>query len=49
MGSSLGNVAFPDMHFTKPYGERVESLIDAEIKKVIEECTKKTKSMVREH
>ena len=49
MNTSLGYIAFPDSQYTKPYGERVEAVIDAEIKKIIAECTARTKEMVRKH
>lgn len=49
MDSELGYIAFPDIQYTKPYGEKVESLIDSEIKKIIAECTAKTKAMVKSY
>jgi ATP-dependent Zn protease len=49
MSTSLGYIAFPDIQYTKPYGEKMESMIDAEIKKIIAECTERTKMMVRTH
>lgn len=49
MNSELGYVAFPDPQYTKPYGEQVESTIDAQIKQIIHECTLKTQEMIRKH
>ena len=42
-------MAFPDMQYTKSYGEKVESEIDWEIKKIIKECTLITKGMIKKH
>ena len=28
MDTELGYIAFPDSQYTKPYGEKIESLID---------------------
>jgi cell division protease FtsH len=49
MDSELGYIAFPDTHYTKPYGELVEATIDREIKKVIDQCTERTKAMIIKH
>lgn len=49
MNSTLGYIAFPDIQYTKPYGEKVEATIDREIKKIIHECTEKTKAMIIKH
>lgn len=49
MDSELGYVAFPDPQYTKPYGEKVQGIIDKEIKKIIDQCTERTKAMVRKH
>lgn len=39
MASDVGYISYPDIEYTKPYGEAVESAIDREIKKIIKECT----------
>lgn len=46
MDKELGYIAFPDIQYTKPYGEKVEALIDREIKKIIDECTQRTKTLI---
>jgi ATP-dependent Zn protease len=35
MDSIIGYVSFPDVQYTKPYGEAVESEIDREVHKII--------------
>ena len=35
MDTALGYIAFPDVQYTKPYGNKVEGLIDRQIKKII--------------
>lgn len=46
MTKELGYIAYPDIQYTKPYGEIVEASIDREIKKIIHECTVRTKAMI---
>ena len=49
MQEEIGYMAFPEVQYVKPYGEKMESLIDQEIKKIIQECTVRTKAMIVTH
>lgn len=42
-------MAFPDVQYTKPYGEKMESMIDREIKKILDDCTAITREMIKKY
>lgn len=48
MSESLKMYAFPDFDFTrKPYSEKTEAIIDAEIEKISEECQQKVQQLIK--
>ena len=49
MNNELGYMAFPDVQYTKPYGEKMESMIDREIKKILDDCTAITREMIKKY
>jgi len=53
MNSKVGNVSFYDpqgnFQFTRPYSEETASLIDTEVRNIIEQQYNRTKQLLREH
>jgi AFG3 family protein len=54
MNKEIGNMSFfdskaPDYSFQKPYSDNTAQRIDQEVKKIIDECYERTKSLLSKH
>ena len=49
MNDEIGYVGYKDPEYLRPYSDVIGEKIDAEIQKIIRECTERTRKMVIEH
>ena len=49
MNDEIGYIGYKDTQYLRPYSEERGAKIDNEIKKIIDECTQRTRSMVKQY
>lgn len=49
MSESIGFMGFSESEFQKSYSDETQKMIDLEIKKIIQECTEKTRKTIEIH